>query len=200
MSNISVLQAEVDDDGKLRDRWYNKKGDAKTQGLKCLLTFEEYCQLVKDAGLVSSQLGYKGQKYVLARYNDEGNYEIGNCRFITQKENIKEKKISMKMHQENMRKVRLMHEKRKQMSPEEFSRRTSEGIRNSKSYQQKSIIRREKELERQRSLDPRWKGEKNSAYGCRWVTNGETNIFWNPKKGPMPEGFDFGRIYPTKLK
>jgi hypothetical protein len=47
--------------------------------------------LVADAGLKSSQLGYTGEGYVLGRYNDSGNYEIGNCRFITQKENSDEK-------------------------------------------------------------------------------------------------------------
>lgn len=87
----SPLEQKLDDDGKLIQKWRNKCVNAKAEGLKCKLTFEEYCQLVDQAGLVSSQLGFTGQGYVLARYNDEGDYEMGNCRFITQKENSDEK-------------------------------------------------------------------------------------------------------------
>jgi hypothetical protein len=85
------LELELDDDNKLIQRWRNKCVNAKKEGIECKLTFDEYCQLVKDAGLKSSQLGFTGEGYVLARYNDSGDYEIGNCRFITQKENSDEK-------------------------------------------------------------------------------------------------------------
>ena len=47
--------------------------------------------LVNEAGLKSSQLGFTGEGYVLGRCNDSGGYEPGNCRFITQKENSDEK-------------------------------------------------------------------------------------------------------------
>ena len=87
----SNLELELDDDGKLRRRWINKKYNAKKEGLECKLTYDEYCTLVKEAGLVSSQLGFTGEKYVLGRYNDEGDYTLENCRFITQKENNDEK-------------------------------------------------------------------------------------------------------------
>lgn len=83
----------VDDDGKIGMRYRNKRANAKKEGIECELSFEEYCKLVYDAGIKSSQLGFKGSGYVLARYNDEGNYKVGNCRFITQKENAREKKI-----------------------------------------------------------------------------------------------------------
>ena len=87
----SDLELELDDDGKLRRRWINKQHNAKKEGLECKLTYDEYCTLVKEAGLVSSQLGFTGEKYVLGRYNDEGDYTLENCRFITQKENNDEK-------------------------------------------------------------------------------------------------------------
>lgn len=87
----SDLERSVNDDGKLNQRWHNKRVNARAEGIECNLTYDEYCQLVADAGLRSSQLGYTGEGYVLARYNDSGNYEIGNCRFITQKENSDEK-------------------------------------------------------------------------------------------------------------
>ena len=87
----SDLELELDDDGKLIQRWRNKCVNAKKEGIECKLTFDEYCTLVKEAGLVSSQLGFTGEKYVLGRYNDEGDYTLENCRFITQKENSDEK-------------------------------------------------------------------------------------------------------------
>lgn len=85
------LENELDDDGKLMRRWRNKCVNALAEGIKCELSFDQYCQLVKEAGLKSSQLGFTGEGYVLARYNDAGNYTIHNCRFITQKENSDEK-------------------------------------------------------------------------------------------------------------
>jgi hypothetical protein len=87
----SELERSVNDDGKLKQRWQNKRVNARAEGIECNLTYDEYCQLVDNAGLKSSQLGYTGEGYVLARYNDSGNYEIGNCRFITQQENSDEK-------------------------------------------------------------------------------------------------------------
>ena len=87
----SELEDELDDDGKLKQRWVNKKVNALKEGIQCELTYDEYCSLVKQAGLVSSKLGFTGEKYVLARYNDIGNYTIDNCRFITQKENLEER-------------------------------------------------------------------------------------------------------------
>ena len=82
----------INDDGKLRQRFCNKRVNAAKENIEFNLTFEEYCDLVQEAGLVSSQLGFAGtgKNYVLARYNDEGPYEIGNCRFITQHENLVE--------------------------------------------------------------------------------------------------------------
>ena len=84
-------QADIDDDGKIRRRYCNKRVNAKKEGIEFELSFEEYCTLVKEAGLKSSQLGFTGDNYVLARYGDNGPYRYGNCRFITQQENCNEK-------------------------------------------------------------------------------------------------------------
>lgn len=81
---------EIDDDGKIYMRYSNKRYNAKAEGIGFELTFAQYCKLVHDAGLKSSDLGYKGNKYVLARYRDIGPYSETNCRFITQKENMDE--------------------------------------------------------------------------------------------------------------
>lgn len=87
----SELEIKLDDDGKLMQKWRNKCVNALQENIHCFLTFEEFCQLVDNAGLVSSQLGYTGQGYVLARFNDQGDYTVNNCRFILQSENSSEK-------------------------------------------------------------------------------------------------------------
>ena len=81
---------EIDDDGKLYRRYSNKRYNAKAEGIGFELTFAQYCDLMREAGLKSSDLGYTGKKYVLARYGDVGPYSKTNCRFITQKENMDE--------------------------------------------------------------------------------------------------------------
>ena len=88
------MNYKLDDDGKLYQKYLNKKINAKKEGILCLLSYEEFCALVENAGLKSSDLGFSGHGYVLARYGDSGNYTFDNCRFITQKDNIKERKLS----------------------------------------------------------------------------------------------------------
>lgn len=87
----SPLEQRLDDDGKLKDKWKNKRVNAEHEGIEFTLSFMEYLELVDNAGLKSSQLGFTGEGYVLARYGDAGGYTFGNCRFITQKENSDEK-------------------------------------------------------------------------------------------------------------
>lgn len=89
--SMSSSEQAVNDDGKLKQRYINKRVNAKKENIEFHLSYEQYIQLVIDAGLKSSQLGFTGEGYVLGRYNDAGAYEYGNCRFITQKENSHEK-------------------------------------------------------------------------------------------------------------
>ena len=89
-------QVRIDDDGKLYQRYLNKRTNARAEGLECELTFQEYCYLVENAGLKSSQLGFTGEGYVLARYNDSGNYKVDNCRFIKHLDNVKERVLTEK--------------------------------------------------------------------------------------------------------
>lgn len=87
-------QLDVDDDNKMRMRYCNKRVNAGAEGIGFELSFEEYCKLAKEAGLVSSQLGFTGEGYVLARIGDKGPYKYGNCRFITQLENARERVVT----------------------------------------------------------------------------------------------------------
>ena len=86
----------LDDDGKLKRRFYNKRANAKKEGGEFSLTYDEYCYLVFQAGCVSSDLGFHvgSKKMVMARYKDVGNYVFGNCRIISQAENAREKQMS----------------------------------------------------------------------------------------------------------
>lgn len=93
--NPQPFELDVDDDGKLYSKYSNKKVNAYLRNIEFCLTYSEYCQLLRDAKIVSSQLGYLGDRYVLGRYNDQGPYAYGNCRFITQHQNMQEKTSHM---------------------------------------------------------------------------------------------------------
>lgn len=111
----------IDDDGKLKQRWLNKSVNSLKEGVVFDLSFEEFCDLVKNANLVSSELGFSGgKKFVLARYGDTGGYVYGNCRFITQSENALEKNTTEKMKnvsRSNLDKARKVSKKLFESNP-----------------------------------------------------------------------------------
>jgi hypothetical protein len=74
----------------LWDKYKNKEKDAKARNLIFNLTLEEYEQLIIESNIKLEDIKING--YHLARYNDSGGYEIGNCRFVTYKENLQERK------------------------------------------------------------------------------------------------------------
>lgn len=55
------------------------------------ITFIEYLNAMKAAGLRPDMIGLRRGKYHLARINDSGAYTKGNCRFIPQYDNQKER-------------------------------------------------------------------------------------------------------------
>jgi hypothetical protein len=64
------------------------RGNAKRRKVKCSLTLSQYVKLVIKAGLTHpNQIGRKKGQYQMARDGDTGDYEWGNCRFITIEEN-----------------------------------------------------------------------------------------------------------------
>ena len=80
---------DIDDDGELNNKYRHKKWNAKRYGRVCFLTFKEYVDLVREAGIKSSDIGSCG--YHLARYEDRGDYQVGNCRFIPRQANMDER-------------------------------------------------------------------------------------------------------------
>ena len=69
-----------------------KKWNATKEGLEFLLTKEEVVKLLEEAGITWEQWSFSG--YHLSRYNDSGNYERGNCRFLPALENWREHKFT----------------------------------------------------------------------------------------------------------
>lgn len=185
----------LDDDGKLKQKYRNKRANARKEGLECELSFDEYCTLVESAGLKSSDLGFSGKKYVLARYGDMGNYTLGNCRFILQSENAAEKKVSDKSSAASHCNIISYMEQR----TSEERRRAMEHRYSSpkwKAYcERRTAAKLQRSAIRQATKDSRYVGEHNSSFGSHWVTNGASNMKWHSSKGPMPAGYHLGRVY-----
>lgn len=73
---------------RLREYRRRKASNAHRDGIGFHLGLTDILDLCIEAGITIWDVG--NAKYVLGRYGDTGPYEIGNCRFITQQENIKE--------------------------------------------------------------------------------------------------------------
>ena len=56
------------------------------------ITFIEYLDAIRDANLRPNQVGLRHGQYHFARFNDSGAYTKGNCRFIPQYANQKERR------------------------------------------------------------------------------------------------------------
>lgn len=84
--------------GVTRLKYKNTKARAKKRGIAFHLSIVEYSQLLQEAGITAEDVGQGASDYCLGRYNDEGDYKIGNCRFITASQNHKEGMISKPIH------------------------------------------------------------------------------------------------------
>jgi hypothetical protein len=159
------------DDGKLRERYRHKTQNAAMRNIPFLMTFEEYCKLMREAGIKSSQLGVRG--YHLARYGDVGPYAYGNCRFIYYLANHAEQKVDRAKISAG---VRAYYER----SPKCL------GWFAGKTHKEES--------KRKIGLaNKRLKGNLNSQYGTCWITDGEKNR--KIRNGnDLPEGWRLGRV------
>lgn len=182
----------IDDDEKLKRKWINKRVNATAENIGFNLTYDEFCILVEEAKLVSSDLGFTGNNYVLARYNDTGDYIVGNCRFITHKENMAEQ--TRTQAQENSAKSNAAHmnKLRSQMTDAENETIYAK-IRNSDHHimLRAQTIQTRKDFEA--TANQSYLGKKNSQFGTYWITDGESNKKWSPTKGELPDGFYKGR-------
>ena len=80
------------------DKYWRIRKNGLTEGrldidgnpIEWRLSKQEVKLLLHEAGITIWDVGNAGHKYCLARYNDRGHYEYGNCRFITNRENVRE--------------------------------------------------------------------------------------------------------------
>lgn len=92
---VEGLGFDVDDANLWRKKFITLRSSAHNHGTACHLTFKQYMRLAKRAGLESpDEIGNTRGKFQMSRIGDTGLYEWGNCRFLTQQENLSEKKIN----------------------------------------------------------------------------------------------------------
>lgn len=73
-------------------KWIRLRHSSKLRGAECHLTFAQYVKLAVKAGVTDPDMIGKGtNKYQMGRKEDQGNYVWGNCRFITQAQNLRER-------------------------------------------------------------------------------------------------------------
>ena len=189
----------LDDDGKLRRRWLNKRVNADKEGIEFKLSFAQFCSLVSEAGLVSSQLGFSGEGYVLARYRDAGPYAYGNCRFITQTENMAERSVTPAAAAASRVKISKVNDGLAALPASERRRVQSERVKGSARFQRYSERRKVASEDRARvrsaTLHPSYAGSRGSQFGTFWITDGVTNQKWRESNGDLPDGFRRGRAH-----
>jgi hypothetical protein len=71
-------------------KWRSLRANSSTY-CKCKLSFEQYVELATQAGISSAhQIGNHLGQLQMGRIGDKGDYEVGNCRFITKQQNLAE--------------------------------------------------------------------------------------------------------------
>lgn len=174
----------LDDDGKLRQKYSNKRVNAKKENIEFNLSFDEYKELMARGGYKSSDLGFTGNNIVLARYGDNGGYTVDNCRFITHIENVRERKITDKSRMSSSHNITEYNKSRKGIK---FTKERLEKLHNS-AYLKKRREQREIR-EKNKKID-----KNNSQYGTFWITNNIDNRKWRPELGDLPDGYHKGRV------
>lgn len=95
IKNLTILGLDVSKYKLWLDKYNSKKLNAKNIGVKCHLSFYEYLSLAVVAGINDPILiGRSNKQFQLGRFKDSGDYDINSCRFITQEQNLIEKKIN----------------------------------------------------------------------------------------------------------
>lgn len=92
--HLSSIGLNPEDVEAWYSKWDNLKNNSKWY-CKFFLSFEQYTSLAAEAGLtIPDQIGKSSGSYCMGRIGDKGDYELGNCRFITQRQNQLERKLN----------------------------------------------------------------------------------------------------------
>ncbi len=182
----------LDDDGKLKQRFYNKQVNARKEGLEFKLTLQQFKKLLRSAGITSSQCGIRG--YHLARNNDSGPYAVGNCAFVWYKENLLAKKSTNKSRRASQQNIQKAISSNKTTSRASISYRISKGIKESPKVKEIRSKQKAARNKQESQKHPSYKGKNNSQYGTYWITNGKVSKKWSDRLGRLPRGFHLGRV------
>jgi hypothetical protein len=106
----------------IRMKWLHKRHDASKKNIPFKLSMGDYKKLLQEANISPDDVAPAG--YHLARYNDTGPYEYGNCRFVYYVVNVAEKKISDKHRAAAARNMKAI---RRTKTREDLSRAGSKG-------------------------------------------------------------------------
>jgi len=148
-----------------------------------LLEFDYAC-LVYSADIILSDIGKSGDKYCLSRINDEGSYKRGNCKFVTNSENISQVKQST----ENILKfVAAGVNRLKELRQDKVWKDSV--LEKIKTTKQSNIIYITRQEEKRRKLLEKPIHTENSQYGSYWITDGIIRKKWHDRKGSIPIGF-----------
>lgn len=182
---------DVDDDGKLSQRFVNKRVNARKEGIPFDLTYAQFVDFMRCAGIVSSQCGIKG--YHLSRTGDTGSYSVGNCFFRWYLDNLHEKKVTDASRTASSRNIAKATALNRQ-SPAKYSASISAGLARSEYGRLRKEASEARKGQYLASRHPSYAGDHNSQYGSYWITDGVGNRKWCDTKGSIPEGFYRGRI------
>ena len=80
----------TDEEWRVFDYARTKKRNCRRKGLEWMLSEDDVRLLLEQAGIKIYDVGIGLDKYQLGRIGDIGPYMMGNCRFITQRENLQE--------------------------------------------------------------------------------------------------------------
>ena len=161
-------QPDIDDDGKLCQRYTNKRVNAAKEGIDFALTFEEFVALFRAAGIVSSMCGNKG--YQLSREDDTGPYVGWNCKFKTHVENHSEKRVTSSIVRASRLNVRKAIIVQAAKDPAIVSASIKAGQVRSGYTALRQQCADATRKQREAAAHPSYVAEKNSQFGSFWVT------------------------------
>ena len=81
-----MFQNQYEESRYWRRKWQNHKDNAPYRNAKFLMSFEEWMKVWFDSGHAHERGRGKG-KFCMARFNDAGDYVVGNVKIISFEEN-----------------------------------------------------------------------------------------------------------------
>ena len=99
---------------KIKKYTKSKKANSKKyRGIEFHLTEADIATLLDEAGITIWDVGQGKGAYCLGRYGDKGPYTMGNCRFITHRENGREWWYGMSIEEQEQRKAQAREDGKK---------------------------------------------------------------------------------------